>query len=721
MKVRIAVACFLLLAFLNPALYAQMPVEPQSKPGKQEQPVRLNAELIQVHAVVTDGEGKVVTGLTKEDFELLENARPQAISFFALEKIGDEQPAPPKVAPATVAGETKPASPAFPVPAPRPPARTVVLFADMLHLSKNSLPVLKATLKKFVDEQMTGDDLVAIITSTGQLGPLEQFTRDKQVLSLAIDRLVLWNESSRKSLLNAYIGARVLNRDPEALALAFLILQAEESSDVPLAEVLGAAKEIVNLEATRQQATLKALTAVAGRLAELPGQRLIALLSEGFSTMDAGGSSDARALDAAISGAVRAGVIIYALDAGGLKPDFFLGDASLPRDTALNMAKFSTLIAQSRRDPQAALQELARGTGGEAFINTNDLGGKLKKALNDNRTFYTLAFYPSGDKPGAGFRRLTVRVKNHPEYEVRTQKGYQPLESPSAAVAKTPRQKMLDALAAPLPMTGLGVTVLADFLEWERDDAQVSLQAFIDGRGLDYAEQRERRSLSLELAGVIYDLAGKAADSFSDSVAINLLPARARQAEQNGFRYTRRLRLKPGQYQARIAVREPGTGQIGTATAWVSVPDLRKGGLTLSNIAISERTAAKAKEPAAKAGDLFTPKVTQGIRTYRNHNLLVYYFMIYGAPAGLATTADLAMQIAVMEGERAIYTSDWQPVAARMIASNKKGIGVSGQVQLQMPPGTYELHITISRSASHQTAQQSVIFAVEPGTGQSAS
>src|SRR5262249_44023949 len=136
-------------------------------------------------------------------------------------------------------------------------------------------------------------------------------------------------------------------------------------------------------------------------------------------------------------------------------PDFFLGDASLPRDTAFHMSKFSTLIAQSRRDPQAALDELARGTGGEAFINTNNLSGKLQKALNDNRIFYTLAFYPAGDKPDASFRRLAVRVKNHPEYTVRTQRGYQPLASQSATAAKSPRQQMLDALASPLPLTGL--------------------------------------------------------------------------------------------------------------------------------------------------------------------------------------------------------------------------------------------------------------------------
>jgi VWFA-related protein len=711
------VVCFLLIASIHPATLAQTPIEPPpAKLNTQDQPVRLNTQLIQVHAVITDRQGRAVTDLTKEDFELLENDRPQPVSFFALEKIGSQKDAPATPAPAVVDKAASPGLPPLPPLPPRPPSRTIVLFTDTLHLSKTSLPTVKATLRKFVDEQMTGDDLVALITSTGQLGPLEQFTRDKHLLRLAIDRLILWNESSRKSLMTAYLAAQVINGDPESFNLAYAILQAEESSHIPPAYPLMASHDIVNLAASRRKTTLQTLSAVARQMAELPGQRLIVLLSDGFSTFDASGSQEPHALDSAISSAVRSGVIIYSLAASGLRPDFFLGDASLPRQTAVVLAKYSTLIAESRRDGEYTLQDLAKGTGGEAFVNTNDLSGKLQRALNDNRIFYTLAFYPSNARPDAGFRHITVRLKSHPAYSVRAQRGYLPLEIPKEAVAKTPKQKMLQALAAPLPLTGLAVTALADFLEWEADDAQVSLQVFIDGQGFDYAKPTQARSLSLELAGVIVDLTGKTVDSFSDKIAINLLPARARQAEQNGFCYLRRLHLKPGQYQARVAVRESGSEPVGTATTWITVPDLRKNGLTLSGISITARPAARAKESATvKGDDLFAPKVAQGIRTYRINDILVYYVMLYGAPAGQPSTSDLTMQIEVTQGERAIYKSEWQPVNARVIASHKKGIGVSGQLQLRLNPGTYELHITISHPAAHQTAQQSVIFAVEPG------
>jgi hypothetical protein len=56
----------------------------QKKPGDKDQ-VRLKTDLFEVRAVVTDAKGRLVDSLRKEDFELLENNRPQSISLFSIE------------------------------------------------------------------------------------------------------------------------------------------------------------------------------------------------------------------------------------------------------------------------------------------------------------------------------------------------------------------------------------------------------------------------------------------------------------------------------------------------------------------------------------------------------------------------------------------------------------------------------------------------------------
>src|ERR1044072_3692653 len=239
--------------------------------AEQDQTVRLKADLIEVRAVVTDRNDRVIDNLKAEDFELLENGRPQQINFFSLAKIGNESSVVP--APARPEANSK-SLPNNSVSSLKPPSRTIVLFVDTLHLSVTSFVTAKETLKKFVNEQMTDEDLVALITSTGQLGIFEQFTRDKQMLRFAIDRLKPWSRSLRTTLISPYIAAKALTRDPEASALTYAILQAEESYILPPNYVFAVAKDIVDESVHKRKAALETLNAVVKRMTELPGQRM---------------------------------------------------------------------------------------------------------------------------------------------------------------------------------------------------------------------------------------------------------------------------------------------------------------------------------------------------------------------------------------------------------------------------------------------------------------
>lgn len=103
-----------LLSGLSPA-YAQSPAtspqspqleanqnvqKPDAKPTNQEIvsrdtpttfKVRVNVVLVRV--VVRDNNGKVITNLKKEDFQLADNRKPQTISSFSVETPGSRVPA----------------------------------------------------------------------------------------------------------------------------------------------------------------------------------------------------------------------------------------------------------------------------------------------------------------------------------------------------------------------------------------------------------------------------------------------------------------------------------------------------------------------------------------------------------------------------------------------------------------------------------------------------
>lgn len=736
MALLLATAC---LCF-SPVTIAQTspssPQTPVSHPDAQEPPVRLKTDLLEVRAVVTDHAGRPIDNLHQEDFELSEDGQLQMIRFFSLERI-NETPA------AAVAPSAKTTIPRNNSGLPSaPPARTMVLFVDTLHLSPANMAGIKEALKRFVNEQMSDQDLVAIKTSSGTLGLLEQFTRDRQLLRFAIDRLRPWGDTGMPTMLTPYLAAQVLRDNPEALQTAGAIIAREEVPTPTPAYIRGRCQEIVAATAYRRRVMLATLQGIAKGLAQLPGQRLIAMLSEGFSAVDTAGSIEPGDIEPAVSAAVRAGVVIYTLNAHGLAPDDLFGAAGVASGLTGTPSYFG-FASDSRADLQRGLRDIAADTGGEAFFNTNDLSGRLRKVLDDNRIAYGLAYYPPENQRDNRLRRITVRVKGHPEYNVRAQRAYLPLERKAADVAKTPEQQMTSALASPLPLNAIGVAAAFDYLD--RDNGvQALLRIFIDGKSPEYREANHRWAVALEMVGVVLDASGNRVDGFSDKIAADLQPERAEQARQNGYRYTRWLRLKPGLYQARIGVREPHTGRIGTAMAWVEVPDRRKVKLGMSDLILSGREAAQAarapatnragefgpndggnanhatsdakptpgvNSPASGAGDdFYSPKVSEGVTTYRRGEALVYYVMLYEAAV---QPADLVMQVTIVQSDQTIFQSEWQPLAARIIRQSQKSIDVGGQMQLTVKPGIYELRFTVRSKDAKQTATRTALFKIE--------
>ncbi|HEU4871438.1 MAG TPA: VWA domain-containing protein, partial [Pyrinomonadaceae bacterium] len=151
--------------------------------AQQDDVVRITTELIQTGVTVLDKQGRQVDGLKKEDFELRVDGRVVPISFFENIVAGSQRDRLNRVR-----GKESP-------PAKEPPAdvsfrqRTIVFFLDDRHLSLGSLGRTRKTLSEFIDKEMGQNDLVAIASASGQIGFLQQFTDNKEVLRAAIARL----------------------------------------------------------------------------------------------------------------------------------------------------------------------------------------------------------------------------------------------------------------------------------------------------------------------------------------------------------------------------------------------------------------------------------------------------------------------------------------------------------------------------------------------------
>jgi VWFA-related protein len=735
------VAGELLSVALAAALFSQSALlvaqQPPPKQTDQDDVIRIKTDLVQLRAVVTDRKGQLVANLKQDDLEILENGQPQSVNFFSLVEIQSGSSV-PLTANRKLDDPTQPNRPL----AGRP-TRTIVLFVDTLHLSNVSLWRAKQQLTRFVDEQITDEDLVGIVTTSESLGVLSQFMRDRKMLKYAIDKIVGFHRE--KTLFTAYLAARVLSENPpmpaqpvvsarqssmrnpppdlnqaasgqQATAVATAIMTGEDGVAPTDAMVRARAREVLGQESIFRKTTLQILKAVSERMAELPGQRLIAFLSDGFTMLDTGGGADNQDFNAATSRAVRSGAIVYSFSPEGLTtPVEFTAASPVHFNSAQPTlgAAFGSYMADSRIDQQGTLRALAGDTGGEAYLNSNDLAAQFRKMSDANRIYYAMAYYPKNETDDR-FRNLKVRVRNHPEYHVRTQRGYQPSKESKPEVATTPQEKLFQAMIAPLPMTTIGVTSSARFLERADDDAKVTLQIHFNGNLLDYQERDQKYLLNCEVAVAVLDRSGKIFHSGAESITAAYTAEQLERARQNGYRYSQRLTVPPGLYQIRIGVRDENGGQMGTSTSWVNVPDLGHKKLVLSDVFLGKGKSDEQTQISATGDKQASPRLVIGPASFRTGEMILYRFVLYDAPSDRQVISSLQLKVDVLQSGASVYEGRWQPLAARIIRSDKLGIEIGGQLKMEMPPGIYTLRLSVRGVGSNETALATIDLELAP-------
>src|SRR6266513_3475027 len=204
MFVKVLLSICLMLSMLLATLGQQPTPSPKQTPTTQEKPpdidsqdvVKITTNLVQIDVTVTK-DGKPVTDLRPEDFEISEDGKPQVITNFSyisnLPAADSRKPAP---APKSIDARAVPVPPAKINPGEQ--RRIVALVVDDFGISFESMAQVRSQMRKFIDD-LSPNDLVAIIRTGGDIGSLQQFTNDKRVLQSALDRL-RWNPCSRAGL-----------------------------------------------------------------------------------------------------------------------------------------------------------------------------------------------------------------------------------------------------------------------------------------------------------------------------------------------------------------------------------------------------------------------------------------------------------------------------------------------------------------------------------------
>jgi VWFA-related protein len=313
-----AVSLFFSLVAITGANEKSQPKAPD------ENKISVKTELMEVRAVVTDRSGKIVEGLKKEEFELFENDKPEEISFFSVSEVKKS----PSAAPAEKQREAKPS---LPEPAQtetsgvaeqlrQPPVRTTLLFVDTLHMSFTNLVRVKETMRRFLKERLTDQDMVAVATSGQTLGIGQQLSKNRQLLNNSIERIRL--ERSPDMTLTPTLAEEVLTGHLEPTRLAIDLMRRETGScDCTILHITAQSKarQILLETASLRKTALFTLEKLAEQMMTLPGKRMIVIFSDGFDLHNIDAAVQTDELNSLISRANRSGVVIYSIDSKGMK------------------------------------------------------------------------------------------------------------------------------------------------------------------------------------------------------------------------------------------------------------------------------------------------------------------------------------------------------------------------------------------------------------------
>lgn len=531
---------------------------PQNSSGQAPQntnTIRVTTRLVQLGVIVRDKNG-AVTNLTKDDFSILEKGKPQIISVFSAAATARNEEA-TRNSPATLGTLPLPAGTFSNLPqynAPVANGSVTIVLLDNLNTMYGSMPdkfesapnwtedlALKNAenhLLKFI-EQMKPEDRVAIYTLRSSLHVLCDFTNDREQL------LALLKKYDTTSLTNRQVAEPALRHAP--------VLDGEGD-----AFETGSALELAAMRnGDRSAETAAALQSIVGHVANIPGRKNLVWLT---AALPLSGATMARILG-------PADIAVYPVDARGLLAqniDVRPGDQWYADEDSVSGANghLDHSPAQTA-EPQGigAMRELAAETGGHAFVNTNDITGAIRKAVEDSGVTYTLGFYVDAKAADGKFHELKVEVKEK-GLTVLYPTGYFAYreEPPKPDVV---RSNIITAVRSPIDSSAIPLTA-----SFERTTQAGSSALKMHGRlelsKIVLAQAGPSREGAVDVDVVEQDAAGKVLGHSADRLLLKFTPDGYTKALEKGVTFEKTLPVYPSAVTLRVIVQDASIGAVGS-------------------------------------------------------------------------------------------------------------------------------------------------------------
>lgn len=643
----------------------------------------ITVSYVEVPVTVVDRGGNAVRGLTKANFEILDEGKTRPIAGF-------------DVADFAMQG-TEGVAPAG-VPAINPAARrNFLLVFDLSYSAPTSSKRAQDAARVFVTKMVAPQDRVGVATIDVTRGfrLLTSFTTDRALVDAAIgnpgnfrgfDPLQLAGAGMQREVETAMLDSGQHDRDRDA-GLEDQLFEQRRQDDA------------YNRSGVDRE--LNQLAGLAGVLRAVRGQKHLVLLSEGFDPrLVQGRDATLNMRTVAESVAVEKGEI-WNVDNDnryGAPHSMSLVDkmAEVAKRSdvildAVDIAGISMNVDRregERQKSNEGLHLLANVTGGTVFKNSNDLGENLHRVLKTQEVVYVLAFQAPVSQAGK-FHHIKVRLVNVPGGRAIARSGY--FEAGSSSATER-RLSNAEIIINDIPTDAVHVASLATPFATTGANAQVPV--ILEIRGSDLVTAANLNTATLEIFIYAFDADGFARDSMHQRVAFDL----GKVGATLGVKYYATLSLPPGKYAVKSLVRVaegdkkgytrsdivvPAKGEIA-----VSQPLFQDQGVQWMMIKGGSHDQTNSPYPFELNGASFVPSVAVRMANGEPRRFVVFVGNAAADELSVETKpeAKLVTQLRSENGSKFVFELDGKPADPLLsIAVHKRGepIAAVSSIRLQ--------------------------------------
>jgi VWFA-related protein len=538
------------------------------KPQDDEDVVKVRSNLVNIDVLVKDKKGKFIFDLKPEDFVVTENGVPQKVEFFdaPLSKTETRGATGPVVATASE-----------PVAAPR---NYVSLVLDSQTTDLTNVKEVREGAIKYVREQVTDADAVAIMTVTNNLKMLQPFTQDKAKLIATLETLgqspdsknseqknIAENIGNLRDFLNnasSTPGTAISSPGAGSEAARIMIAQHVLQQFIRLRTAL-------SLQQARP--VLAALAAIAEGLRTIPGKKTLVLFSQGFvspAVLD-------WQVQSTIDIANRANVAIYIIDSAGLRASAPTSGALVPQSPLAGVAAVTnqeqrikavggeTVFDNARQEGQSReydiLYRISGDTGGKLLKNNNDIGLGLERINQEIQSRYTLAYRSTNQNFDGTFRKVKIEVRR-PETQIVSRSGYYGIPPEEIVPLSPTDKKLLANFAATAANPGLPLFVSLTPFRTREGLYTVPVAIEVPPSAVKFDRKGDKQSMQLEVLGVLKTTPERILSRLGGNFDVNLTESDYNSILSNNIFYRQDLQLAPGEYTIDLIVRDKQSGKI---------------------------------------------------------------------------------------------------------------------------------------------------------------